>query len=68
MRNFWHPRMVMFVSALVLSACGGGGTAPAPASTPAPTVTVTSSSVIEGNAGTTNLVFTVSSNITSSQA
>ncbi|PCI45438.1 MAG: hypothetical protein COB41_01660 [Proteobacteria bacterium] len=61
--------VMLFVSTLALSACGGSdGSTPASTSTPAPTVTVTSSSVIEGNAGETSLVFTVDSNITSSQA
>lgn len=53
---------------LSLSSCGGGGGAPASNAAVVAALTVTNASVIEGNAGTTNLVFTVTSSIPASSA
>jgi len=55
---------------LALSGCGGGGSNGSTLSAPVtlPTLTVTNASVVEGNAGISNLVFTVTSNIAATSA
>ena len=56
--------MVAALGMLLASCSGGGGTA----QVSLPTLTVTSASVVEGNAGTSNLVFTVTSSIAATSA
>ena len=53
--------LILFTSACS-SGSGGGGITPAP-STPTTTISITPNQMVEGNDGTTDLVFTVSTNI-----
>jgi len=69
LKQLLRNKLALFTActALILSGCGGGGSS-APAALTAPILTVTNASVVEGNAGTTNLVFTVTSNIAATSA